>query len=520
MPDILIQNGWVVDGSGGARYRADVAIKRGRIAALDLLPDAQAETVIDATGCVVTPGFVDAHSHADMTLAANPTADSLVYQGITTAITGQCGFSPAPLLDETREQVVAEMQWGDIPVPYEKWSTLGSYFEYLAQVGISLNIAPLVGHGMVRAGVMGFVADPPNDEQMSKMQDLVSQAMREGAIGVSTGLIYPPGSHAATDELIAFTQPAAEHGGFYFSHVRDESSKLLEAVAEAIRVGRETGAAVQISHFKASGQASWDKAAPALALIDQARAEGLDVTADVYPYLASSTFLSAMLPQWAFKGGKKATLERLADTETRQALSADLESVRWDKILISSSPKNRDYEGRFIADMAAETGKGPLDWAYDALLETELDVAMVHFGMSEDNLKMALRHPAIMIGTDGMGLATQGPLSKGKPHPRNYGTYPCVLGRYVREQGVISLEEAVWKMCGLPAQKLRWTDRGLVKNGYRADLVVFDPDAVADQATYKAPHQYPVGIHHVIVNGELVIHAGVHTQARPGIVLG
>ena len=525
MLDILVQNGTVVDGSGAPGHRADVAIAGDRIAEVGVLEGAQAETVIDASGHVVTPGFVDMHSHADFTLPVCPTADSLVHQGITTAVVGQCGFSPAPLLEETHEQVIATLETLGLPVPWDEWSTFGSYLEYLTQIGTSVNVVPLVGQGMVRGAIMGLVADSPSEEQMTRMRNAVVKAMESGAIGVSTGLIYPPGSYASTEELIAFTRPAAVRDGFYFSHIRGEGETLLEAIAEAIRIGRETGAAVQISHFKAAGPDNWYKAAQALELIDQARAEGLDVTADMYPYLAGSTGLVAMLPQWAQEGGKEATLKRLADAETRQKMAADMQSAsilrvaRWNMVLISDSPRKRDYEGRTVADLAAEANKPPHEWVFDALLETELNMNMILFEMSEDNRKLALRHSSMMIGTDGFGLATEGPLSQGLPHPRSYGAFPRVLAHYVREQGVMSLEEAVRKMSGLPAQKLRWTDRGLVRKGYQADLVVLNPDTVADLATYEAPHQYPVGIPHVIVNGKLVIHNSTHTKARPGSVL-
>ena len=273
---------------------------------------------------------------------------------------------------------------------------------------------------------------------------------------------------------------------------------------------------MQISHFKASRRNNWPKSAQALELIDRARDEGLDVSADLYPYLASNTGLSALLPEWSKEGGKAATLKRLIDAESRRQVAAAMDPNAWEKVFISKSPRNRAYEGRHVADLAAESGKDPMDWTFDALIETELDIDMIRFSMYEENKNAELRHPAMMIGTDGSGLATEGPLSTGIPHPRSYGTFPRVLGHYVREQGVISLEEAVWKMCGLPAQKLRWADRGLIRKGYRADLVVLDPDTVADRATYQEPHQYPIGIHHVLVNGEVVISDGVHTRALPG----
>jgi len=526
MLDVLIRNGLVVDGSGAPGYRADVAVEGDRIVEVGELEGAEAEVVIDALGQAVTPGFVDMHSHADFTLPVWPTADSLVHQGITTVVAMQCGASPAPLLDETREQVVAMMESEEMPLPWDEWSTFGSFLDYLRRIGTSLNVVPLVGQGAVRSAVMAFSAEPADEGQIARMQAEVAKAMDEGAIGLSTGLIYPPGSYASTDELIAVTRPVGERGGFYFSHIRGEGDTLLEAVAEAIRIGRETGTAVQISHFKAAGRDNWDKSVHALALMDRARAEGLDVTADMYPYLAGGTGLVAALPEWAQEGGKEAIAARLVDPGTRRKMTADMQSTgffritEWDKVLISRSPKNRDYEGRYVAGLAADAGKSPHDWVFDALLETEADISMVLFMMSEDNRRQELRHPAMMIGTDGVGLATEGPMSEGVPHPRSYGTYPRVLGRYVREQGVISLEEAIWKMSGFPAQKLRWADRGLVKEGYKADLVVLNPDTVADPATYETPHQYPAGIPHVLVNGRLVVHDGHHTQARPGAVLG
>jgi N-acyl-D-amino-acid deacylase len=526
MLDILVKNGDVVDGTGRPAFRADVAIAGERIIEIGQLQGAEAETVIDASGSIVTPGFVDMHSHSDFTLPVNPTADSLVRQGITTAVVGQCGSTAVPLLDATRDQVVAAKKSQDRPLPWDEWSTYGSYLDYLAQIGTSINVVPLVGQGTIRAGVMGYVADPADAKQLAQMQREVVSAMDDGAIGVSTGLIYPPGSYASTEELIEFARPAGERDGFYFSHIRGEGQTLLQAVGEAIRIGRETGAAVQIGHFKAVGRENWDKSAPALELIDQARSEGIDITADLYPYLASSTGLGAMLPEWAHEGGREAVLRRLADAQTRRRMTDDMvfggytDGAEWDKVLISGSPRNREYEGRSVADLAAETGKTPYDWIFDALLETELDTSIVKFGMSEENRAHELQHPAMMIGTDGSGLATEGPLSTGVPHPRSYGTFPRVLGHYVRALGVISFEEAIWKMCGLPAQKLGWPDRGLLERGYRADVVVLDPDTVSDRATYEAPHQYPAGINHVVVNGQMVVRDGIHTQARPGAILG
>jgi N-acyl-D-amino-acid deacylase len=525
MLDLVIRSGLVVDGSGAPGYHSDVAIDGDRIVEIGRLEGAEAETVLDAAGLVVTPGFVDMHSHADFTLPVNPMADSLVYQGVTTVVVGQCGTSPAPLLEETRDMAIAAMSEPDLPLPWDEWSTFESYLNSLQAIGVSLNVAPLVGQGVVRGAVMGFSAEPAGPGQMARMQEEVIRAMESGAIGVSTGLVYPPGSYSRTEELIELIRPVGERGGYYFSHIRGEDGALLEAIGEAIRIGEETGAAVQISHLKAAGRVNWSKAKEALELIDRARERGLDVTADMYPYLASSTGVALLVPEWAHEGGKEAMLERLADPEMRQRIKDDPHidrmsaMVSWDQVLICRSPKAPEYEGRTVADLAGGTDLSVIDWLLDALLETGLDMDMVAFLLSEDNLKIQLRHPALMIGSDGVGLAAEGPLAKGVPHPRSYGTYPRVLGRYVRQEKVLTLEQAVWKMSGFPAEKLRWPDRGMIRKGYRADLVILDAGTVNDRATYQAPHQYPTGIQHVLVNGVPVIRDGAHTGARPGGLL-
>ena len=525
MLDLLIRNGTVIDGTGAPRRPADVAIQGDTITAVEPLPGAQAAIVLDAAGLVVCPGFIDMHSHADEFLPAQPTADSLVMQGITTVVAGQCGGTPVPLLPETRAQLIARRDLGEPLLPWERWTTFASYLDTLRELGTSLNVVELVGQGTVRAAVLGYVSDAPTPAQLARMQAQVAQAMDEGALGLSTGLVYAPGSYATTEEIVALAMPVGARQGYYFSHIRGEGATLLEAVAEAIAIGRQSGAAVQISHFKAMGEAHWTKAARGLALIDAARAEGLDVAADMYPYLAGSSGLSSMLPLWAHAGGKEFALQRLADPATRAKMSAEMQgegfmrTARWDQVLIATSPARREYEGRYVAELAAAEGKTPHEWIFDALLESELGIQMIHFYGLEDNLRMQLRHPAVMIGTDAGVCATSGPLSAGFPHPRHYGTFPRILARYVREQGVLTLEEAVRKMTGLPAQRLRWSERGLLRPGQRADVVLFDPATVADRATYEAPHQYPVGLPHVLVNGQFVKRDGAHTGARPGRVI-
>ncbi len=526
MFDLLIRNGLIVDGSGAPRYRGDVAVSAGRIAAL-IRPGAvvTAQRELDASDCLVAPGFVDMHSHADLGLPILPTADSLVHQGITTVVTGNCGETPAPLLPETRQEVITSMASDDAPLPWS-WSSFGSYLDHLRQIGISLNMVPLVGQGTIRNGVMGYTSAAPSAPQMERMRAEVVRAMSEGAIGLSTGLIYPPGSYATTEELIDLTRPVGERGGYYFSHIRGEGHTLLEAVAEAIRIGRETGAAVEIGHFKAAGEVNWPKAVQALGLIDSARAEGLDVTMDMYPYLAGSSSLVSMLPEWAQEGGQAATLARLGDPVVRTKMVETMGSAgffriaAWESVLIAGCPRNITYEGCYVGALAEQAGKSPYDWVFDALLETDLQIQMIMPYAGEENLRRQLVHPQMMVGTDSAVHAMTGPLSSGYPHPRGYGTFPRILGRYVREEGIIPVEEAIHKMSGLPARKLNWSDRGLLKEGYAADIVVLNPQTVIDCATYEKPHQYPRGIRHVLVNGEMVIHDEQHTGARPGQVLG
>ena len=529
MYDILIKNASIIDGTASPPFEADLAIGGQKIAAVGRLNRTDAALIIDAKGYAVAPGFIDMHSHADFSLPTLPTADSLVHQGITTAVIGQCGLSPAPLLEESRAQVISAISgfFGDLAksIPWSEWASLEDYLDFLAQRGFSLNVIPLVGQGTIRAAVMGFGKGRADARQMDQMKDQVVRAMHQGAIGLSTGLIYPPGSFTSTEELIELTKVVGDRNGFYFSHIRGEGDTLLEAIAEAIRIGRETGASVQISHFKAARQSNWDKSQKALELISQAQSKGLDVTADLYPYRAGSTSLMTLLPEWTHVGGPAKTLERLANPDMQAKMMADMQSggfargFEWQDILITSSPQNTEYEGRYISDLAAQAGKSPYDWLFGALLETGLDMSMAVFGMSEENRQKEIQFSGMMFGTDGVGMTATGPMAKGVPHPRNYGAFPRVLGRFVRDRKVIKLEDAINKMTGMPAGKLRLKDRGLIRPGLAADLVIFDPAEISDRATYENPHQYANGIYHVIVNGNLVIRDATHSGSRPGRIL-
>ena len=524
MLDILIRGGTVVDGTGAPARAADVAIVGDRIEAVGPLRDAQAGTIVDAAGLVVAPGFIDMHSHADFVLPGLPTADSKVRQGFTLEVVGNCGASPAPLTAARRRDVIDTSALTVPPLAWD-WTSLGSYLERLRHTGTSIHVAPLVGHGTIRIGVMGTDDATPTPEQLDAMRAEVHRAMDEGAVGLSSGLIYSPGVFAKTDEIVALARVAARHGGFYASHIRGEGDTLLEAVAEAIDVGRRAGIPVEISHLKAAGRANWPLMARAIASIEEARAEGLDVTADMYPYPAGSTSLTALLPPWAHVGGRDALLARLADPAARARLGRALHEpglardAGWDGIMISGCPARPPLEGRTVADIAAERCLSPVEAVLDVLRDAEGEADMIVFMMSEENVALGLSQPWVMIGSDGEGRAAHGPYATGKPHPRNYGTAPRLLARYVRERGLLSLEEAVRKMTSLPAEKLGLADRGVLRPSARADVVAFDPARIADTATFEDPHRYPDGIPWVIVAGRPVVAGGEHTGARPGLCL-
>jgi N-acyl-D-amino-acid deacylase len=524
MLDILIRGGTVIDGTGRPARRADVAIAGDRIEAIGLLSGASAARVIDAAGHVVAPGFVDMHSHADFVLPGLPTAESKVHQGFTLEVVGNCGASPAPLTPARRQDVI-DTSALTLPALAWDWTTFRSYLDGLTRQGISINVAPLVGHGTIRLLVMGPGDARPTADVIHAMAREVRRAMDEGAIGLSTGLIYAPGVFADTDELVALARAAGQAGGFYASHIRGEGDTLLPAIAEAIDVGRRASVPVEISHLKAAGRSNWPKMAQAIELIEAARAEGLDVTADMYPYPAGSTALSALLPAWIHAGGRDALLARLADAADRARLRVVLDGpgmardAGWDGIVIAGCPARPEYEGQTLACIAAGLGMSPDEAVIEVLRQAKGDADMILFMMSEDNVALGLGRPWVMIGSDGEGRAARGPYATGKPHPRNYGTCPRLLGHYVRDRGLLSLPEAIRKLASLPAGKLGFRDRGRLEPGAAADVVVFDPATIADTATFAEPHRYPDGVPWVLVNGEPVIAGGQHTGRRPGRVL-
>jgi len=524
--DIVLSGGLLVDGTGAPARRADLGISGDSIAAIGDLSRETAGRTLSMAGLTVAPGFIDMHSHSDWRLWSNRRAESKIRQGVTTEVVGNCGFSPAPVSDEFRDEMKAFALYRPAGMDFS-WRSMGEYLRRYGDGGIALNVAQLVGHGTVRLAAMGFARRAPTARELASMERLVDESMADGACGLATGLIYAPGSYAATEEIVALARRAGAAGGFYASHIRGEGPTLLDAVGEAIRIGREGGLPVQVSHIKAAGRPNWGRVAEALALIDEARGEDLDVTADVYPYTASSTTLRTLLPDWALEGGIERMLERLGDPSMRARIREDLmgtsailtRGLGWEDIMIAYSPSRPDAQGRRLSEIAAASGADPLDAALDLIAAERGGGYMILFQLDEADLRRALAHPQVMIGSDGSALAADGELAAGKPHPRSYGTFPRVLGRYVREQSTLVLEEAVRKMTAMPARRLGLADRGVLAVGARADVVALDPGRVQDLATYEDPHRYAQGIDWVLVNGRVVIERGQHTGALPGRVL-
>jgi len=526
---LLIRGGTVVDGSGSPARAADVAVEGERIAAVGPGLSGQADRVIDAVGKMVSPGFIDMHSHSDLFYFACPSAESKIRQGVTTEVVGMCSFSQAPLRPDQRDIVRG---WaGGIGASLDlDWETFAQYLDALRAVRPSVNIAHFVGHGALRIAAMGFEARPAGSDDMKGMQRLLGEAMDAGAFGFSTGLVYAPSAYSDTAELIALAKSMSSRGGYYFSHIRGESSMLLDSINEAIRIGEEGGVAVQVSHVKASGKENWPKIDAALRLFETARARGVDVLGDVYPYNAGSTKLDNMMPTWAHDGGIGKLLERLADRATRRRIVEEclIDGERWgtvsqggigfDQVFIATC-KRRELEGLNLAQIARQSGMAPAEVLMNLLLEEKCTVGMVSFSQSIENVSKVLAHPALMIGSDSIPLYEGEGDRPGKPHPRTYGTFPRVLGEYARERRLFSMETAVHKMTGMAATRLGLRERGVVQPGYFADLTVFDPATVKDESTYAEPHRYPTGIPYVLVNGAVVVDNGRMGAARPGRIL-
>ncbi|HUS78428.1 MAG TPA: D-aminoacylase [Patescibacteria group bacterium] len=515
--DLLIEKGRVIDGAGNPWFKADVGVVGDRIEAIGSLSNADASRRINAGGHVVAPGFIDIHSHSDYSLLMDPRVESKVRQGVTTEVVGNCGSSAAPMnasVKEYRERFMRASLGDDFELD---WVSMGDYIDRVNRQGASFNVAPLVGQGTVRQNVMGYEDREPTASELAEMKGLVAEALDDGAWGLSTGLIYTPSVYAKTDEVVELAKVVSSYGGIYFSHIRGEAETLLKAVEEAIEIGERANVPVQIAHFKASGQPTWGKSVDSLRLVGEGRRRGVDVTFDQYPYIASSTGLSAYMPRWALEGGSDRLLERLKDPETRKRIKGDPSVLDrdWGAIMIASAKNNTQYEGLRLPEMAERQGKELMEAIFDLLLMEDSQVSIVSFAMDEGDVRRIMQSPYGMVGSDGRAVAPRGILGQGKPHPRFYGTFPRVIGHYVRE-GVLSLQEAVRKMTSAPAQKLGLRDRGILREGFKADIAVFDPDNVKDEATFVDPHRFASGIPYVIVNGTVVVDGGEHTGALPG----
>jgi N-acyl-D-amino-acid deacylase len=514
--DLVIVGGTLIDGTGEARCKGDLGIRDGRIVAVGDLSDRRAERRLDAKGMVVAPGFIDIHTHSDTTLLRDGLAQSAVRQGVTTHVIGNCGDSPAP-----RERRPADDAY--------HFRTYGEFLAALVEPGLSVNVCGLVGHNRIRQTVMGMERRRPSESELVRMCDHVDEAMRVGAVGISTGLVTPPGAYAETSEIVELARVVAHHGGLYASHIRGEAGTLSESVAEAIEIGRKAGVAVEVSHHKAAGKSNWGKTRLTLPMLEQAAERGQVVHTDAYPYRAGSAGLTQLIPPWAHEGGVDKMLDRLRDSATRTRIVHDMTEgtadwpnffvIDWDDIQIAgvAGETNRRWEGRRIGELAHARGVPGVEACLDLVLEERARVRMVNFVMDDEEVRRVLAHPLTMIGSDGSAIAPE--WAEGKPHPRSYGCYPRLLGRYVREEKLFSLETAVHKMTQMPADQLALADRGRLKIGLAADVVVFDPGTITDRATFDEPHQYPDGIGTVIVNGQLVVHEREHLGARPGKIL-
>jgi N-acyl-D-amino-acid deacylase len=519
MLDLLIKGGRIVDGSGNPWYRGDVAVKAGSIFAVGDIKS-EAETIIDASGLIVAPGFIDAHSHGDLLLISQPDAKIKIMQGVTTEVVGQDGLGEAPLRDDIVDMWRRYLSGlnGDPEIKWD-WRSIGEYLEKLENARPAVNVASLVGHGNIRLLAMGMDNRQPTPSELEEMKRLLETSLQEGAIGLSTGLIYSPCVYAESAEITELCKVAVSHKSVFVVHMRNEGDRLLESINEVVTIGRESGVSVHISHFKSNGRANWGKAPQALAMVEESRRKGVEVTFDQYPYTAGSTFLGSLLPSWAHEGGIDKLLIRLKDKETRKRLASYLNKEgdegspnEWDRILLTNiqSSRNKLWEGKYIAQIAGILGKTPTDTVLDLVLEEENAATMATFTMHEDDVRTIMKSPLGMVCSDGILL--------GKPHPRAYGSFPRVVGHYVRE-GVLHLEDAIRKMTSYPAQTYKLTRRGILRPGMAADLTIFDPDMIEDTATFENPIQYPKGVKHVIVNGIVSVENGVYTGQRAGRVL-
>lgn len=522
--DLVIRNGDLVDGTGSPPRRADLAVRDGRIAAIGTVSGRGREE-IDASGRVVAPGFIDVQGQSGVTLLADGNAESHIRQGITTEIIGE-GSTPALWTKDHADET--SIQRFGLTLD---WTGFDGYLRALETKGTSINVGSFVPVAMLREQVMGMANRAATPEELTREEEILERAMQQGSFGLASALIYPPASYTTTDEMVALAKVAARHGGLYITHVRGESFRVKEAIGEAIQIGEQAGLPVIIYHLKIAAKSNWGRMDQIRRLVEEAQARGVNVTACQYPYTAGGTGLQATLPGWAQEGGREAMLARLANPAERAKMRHDIEAntevenllggATFDGVQIASVPADKDQSivGKRLSQIAAERKQDTWDTLFAVLIENEGRVGALYHMMSEDDVKTAMQFPWVSVGTDSAAIKPEGELGRGQPHPRSYGTFPRILGRYVREQRVLSLQDAIRKMTSLAASQLKIADRGTLKEGFFADVVTFDPNTVADTATFERPHQYPVGIETVIVNGVVTVRNGRHTGARAGRAL-
>ena len=527
--DLILRGGTIYDGSGDKPFVGDLALNGDTIAALGNLGNATAKTEVDVQGLAVAPGFVNMMSWANESLIEDGKSQSDIRQGVTLEIMGE-GSSMGPLNDKMKAARIKDQ--GDIRYDVE-WTTLAEYLEFLERRGVSPNVASFIGAATPRKYVIGYDDREPTPAELDEMRALVREAMQDGALGVASSLIYPPGSFAKTDELIALSKVAAEYDGMYISHLRDEGAHMIKAIDELLTIAREANIRAEIYHLKSAGQSNWHLFDEAIAMVERARAEGLQITADVYTYPASSTGLNAAVPPWVQEGGFEASLARMRDPELREQIAREMleESDEWENMFLApGTPDNillvsfksealRPLTGKTVGEIAKMRGTRPEFTIMDLIVEDESRIGTIYFSQSEDVVRKAVTLPWVSFNSDAASIATEGVFLNSNPHPRAYGSFARVLGKYVRDEKVISLEEAVRKLAALPAQNMRIDRRGELKEGFFADVVVFDPATIRDNATFVEPHQYASGILHVFVNGEQVLKDGEHTGATLGRVV-
>jgi N-acyl-D-amino-acid deacylase len=526
--DVILRGGTIYDGSGGKPFVGDVALRGDRIVRVGDLGDARGKVELNVKGLAVAPGFINMLSWATESLIVDGRAQSDVRQGVTLEVMGE-GGSMGPLNAAMKKEAVE--QQGDIKYDIT-WTTLGEYLDSLVTRGVSVNVASFVGATTLRVHEVGYENRPPTAEELARMRKLVAQAMEEGALGVGSSLIYAPAFYAGTDELVALCEEAGKHGGMYISHMRSEGNRLLEAVDELITIARRANVPAEIYHLKAAGRQNWGKLDGVLKKIEEARDSGVRITTDMYTYTAGATGLDAAMPPWVQEGGLKAWIERMKDPATREKVKKEMSTPTdaWENLYLAAGPektllvafkndKLKPLTGKSLAEVAKMRGKSPEETAMDLVIEDDSRVGTVYFLMSEDNVRRQVALPYMSFGSDAEAPAPEGVFLKSNPHPRAYGNFARILGKYVREEKVIPLEEAIRKLTSLPATNLKLRHRGLLKEGYFADLALFDPAKVQDHATFDKPHQYATGMRHVFVNGVQVLKDGEHTGAKPGRVV-